>query len=145
MAKIIPIVILVSALTILACLHFSSSSPSTINLKIKNKTFSLEIARTPLQQSRGLSHRNSLCPACGMIFIYNQEQPLPFWMKNTNIPLDIIWLNQNGTIVDIKTGQPQSSTILQPQKVAQYVIELNRGAANLAIGDNIDLSPIFSL
>ncbi len=110
-----------------------------IKIKINQQNFTLEIANNPISRSRGLSKRDSLCQNCSMIFIYNKEGTYPFWMKDTLIPLDIIWLDKDGIIVDLKTGQPQSLSILKNQKPAQYIIELNQNATSLKIGDTINL------
>ena len=115
------------------------SSPPTVNIKIKDQIFTLEIANNPLSRSRGLSKRQSLCPTCGMIFIYSQESTYPIWMENTHFPLDIIWLDKNGKIVNIKQGQPESLKILKNQIPARYIVELNQNIINLSVGDIIEL------
>jgi len=117
-------------------------STSTIDITIKNKTFSLEIAKSTIQKSMGLSNRNSLCPNCGMIFVYRIESTYPFWMKNTLIPLDIIWVNKQGVVVDIIQGKPNNLSILTPKSKALYIIELNLDTStnlNLNIGDHIQI------
>lgn len=118
------------------------SRKNTINLTIKNKSYRLEIAKTIFQQAKGLSNRNSLCPDCGMIFTFPSESIQPFWMKDTLIPLDIIWLNQQGRVVTIITGKPNDLSILQNTTLAKYVIELNANDAQklkLSFGDIINL------
>ncbi len=142
---------LLTALTS-AYYFFFWTSPEKIKIKIKDKTYTLEIARTIAQKTKGLSQRESLCSDCGMIFTYSFEQRLPFWMKDTHIPLDIIWLAQNGRIIHMeKTVPPQSKDengrylLYQPPELAQYVIELNAGQADqrqLKKGDLIDLSSL---
>lgn len=139
MPKIIALTALLSLVVFIFYLFFYSPPTQEVPVKIKNKTFSLEVARTPAQQSRGLMYRSNLCPSCGMLFIFNQEGIYPFWMKNTPLPLDIIWLSQNGTVVDIKNGQPQDTTLLTNSKPAKYVIETNPNTTNLKIGDKINL------
>lgn len=116
------------------------SRKNTINLTIKNKSYRLEIAKTIFQQAKGLSKRKSLCPNCGMIFPFPSETFHPFWMKDTLIPLDIIWLDQQGRVVYIVQGKPNDLSILQNTSPAKYVIELNAGDTqklNLTIGDTI--------
>src|SRR3989339_227471 len=134
----IAVLIVIGLLFLLYYLFFYSPY-TTIDLTIKSKTFTLEIARTPIQKSRGLMRRSSLCPTCGMIFVFAQESIYPFWMKNTPLPLDIIWLDQNGTVVDIKTGQPQNTTLLTNTTKAKYVIETNLDATGLKIGDQVKI------
>lgn len=115
-------------------------------IQIKNKKFILEIAKTISQKTRGLSKRVSLCDNCGMIFIYENENFYPFWMKDTLIPLDMIWLNNSNEIVSIYTAQTEINipltklTIYKNNKPANKIIELNAGEANklgLKIGDTI--------
>jgi hypothetical protein len=78
-----------------------------------------------------------------MIFIFNKDVTLPFWMKDTLIPLDMIWLDKSGKIVDIQTIIETNSTkIYQNQSPAKYVLELNANDSqkiNLKIGDIIQL------
>ena len=56
---------------------------------IGSTIWKIELARTPLEQERGLMHRTSLCETCGMLFVYNEISSKTFWMKNTLVPLDI--------------------------------------------------------
>jgi len=77
-----------------------------------------------------------------MIFVYQTEFIYPFWMKNTLIPLDIIWIDKNGTVVDIIQAKPNDLSILTPKSKAQYIIELNKDTStnlNLKIGDQIQV------
>lgn len=137
MAKIFVFLFIIIFTTILLLNH-----KKTINLTIKNKSYRLEIAKTILQQANGLSNRKSLCPDCGMIFPFPSETIHPFWMKDTLIPLDIIWLNQQGKVVYIVQGKTNDLSILQNTLPAKYVIELNAGDTqklNLAIGDIINI------
>ena len=134
-------------------LIFKNQTPTnTIKIDIKNQTYQFEIAKTLAQKSLGLGNRDSLCQNCGMIFVYQNEGTLPFWMKNTRIPLDIIWLDKNGLVVDIKTAKPQPNTpdlkltIYQNPVPAQYVLEINAKEAQklkLGIGDTIKLPSQF--
>jgi uncharacterized protein len=131
---------------------FLWTPPGKVKLKIKSKIYTLEVAKTTAQKSKGLSGRESLCSDCGMIFTYTYEQILPFWMKDTYLPLDMIWLDKSGQVVHLETMIPPESKnekgdyqLYIPQKKAQYVIELAAGQVShlkLAIGDLVDLSPL---
>lgn len=123
----------------------------TTTLKIKNINYQIEVAQTPGQLSAGLSRRSHLCPQCGMIFVFPHSGSLPFWMKDTLIPLDMIWLDSEGKVVDIQTATPQPDAsltqlkIYQNSKPAQYVIELNAKDSEklgLKVGDIINLPPL---
>ena len=137
MPKVIALIIILG----LGVLFFfnKKNSLQTVNIKIEDRTFALEVANNPLSRSRGLSKRQSLCPTCGMIFIYQKEGVYPFWMKNTHFPLDIIWLDKKGKIVDIKQGQPENPSLLENSTPARYIIELNQNIINLSVGDIINL------
>ncbi|MFA7676399.1 MAG: DUF192 domain-containing protein [Candidatus Shapirobacteria bacterium] len=127
-------------------LFFYFPSADFVDIKINNTNYKIELAKTVAQKTKGLSQREKLCSNCGMLFIFGYETELPFWMKDTLIPLDMIWLNKDGKIVDIKTANETNSTkIYQNQSKAQYVLELNANDSqkiNLKIGDFIDLSKI---
>lgn len=119
---------------------------SKTEVQIKNKKFTLEIAKTISQKTKGLSKREKLCENCGMIFVYNNENIYPFWMKDTLIPLDIIWLNSANEIVSIHTASTEINiplnklTIYKNDKPAKNIIELNAGESNrlgLKIGDKL--------
>ncbi len=136
MAKnIIIIVVLGIILILIACyILFKPTPTGTTTIKLGNTQYSMEIAKTPSQQYKGLGGRTSLCPNCGMIFVFPFNSILPFWMKDTLIPLDMIWIKDDGTIVSIQTA-PTDSDPSNPKKIyqnsvpAKYVIELNAGDA----------------
>jgi len=126
----------------------TTSSIRQIRLQIRNQSFSLEVASTVWQQAKGLSNRQSLCPTCGMIFVFPRSQIQTFWMKDTLIPLDMIFLNEMDQIVTIHTAKPEPNTpdsLLQKYSStspAKYVIELNAGSArllNLSIGQTLPM------
>lgn len=92
----------------------------------------VEIADTIEKRSRGLMLRSQLPLGCGMLFVFPKEDYWSFWMKNTLIPLDIIWLDARGRIVDmIENAQPVSNAeappSLKPVYQAMYVLEANAG------------------
>jgi uncharacterized membrane protein (UPF0127 family) len=120
----------------------------TVEIKLNDTNYTLEVAKTMAQLSQGLSNRPKLCERCGMIFIFNKEGIKPFWMKDTLIPLDMIWLDSKGKVVSIQTAQPEPNTSVTKLKIyqndvnAKYVIELNANDSkklNLKIGDIINL------
>jgi len=144
------ILIFVIVISLLAYyLLFKNLTPTdSVKIEIKNQTYQFEVAKTLAQKSLGLGNRDRLCQNCGMIFVYQNEGIQPFWMKNTLIPLDIIWLDKNGQVVDIKTALPQPNTpdikltIYQNPVPAQYVLEINAYQSkklNLSIGSIINL------
>ena len=132
-------------------LFFNRSKTSTINLNLNHHQYSLEIAKTIPQQAKGLMGRTTLCPNCGMIFIFNLEIIQSFWMKNTLLPLDMIFLDHRGSIINITTAYPEPNIpdsqlkLYHSTSPAKYVIELNAGETqkiSLKPGDVIDISPL---
>ncbi len=114
--------------------------------------FEVEIAKTIFEKIRGLSGRKSLAENHGMLFEFSISSIYPFTMQNTLIPLDIIWIDKNKKIVDIReNNQPCRGFFcppIIPKKLSKYVLELNAGEAkkaNLEIGDVATLSFLESL
>ena len=145
MLIITPVLIIIAGILIWR-LFFYLPPANSIKMKIGNSNYNIELATTIAQKTKGLSGRDSLCKNCGMLFTFGFETNLPFWMKDTLIPLDMIWLDKNGKIVDIQTVTEINSTkIYQNQTPAQYVLELNANDSqkiNLKRGDIIDLSKL---
>jgi uncharacterized membrane protein (UPF0127 family) len=113
-------------------------------LTIKSKTgshrFTVEVAATPEQQETGLMFRKSLAGDRGMIFPYDPPQEVGFWMKNTLIPLDIVYIRANGTIARIVNAEPMDLTPLPSGEPVVLVLEIAGGrAAQLGIkeGDKV--------
>ena len=83
-------------------------------------------------------HRSELKDKHGMLFIFSKPSYPSIWMKNTLIPLDIIWMDSSFKVVDLKkNAKPLSTTIHKPKKKSNFVLELNRGSIkkhNIKIG-----------
>ena len=121
-----PIIIL---LFIAGCADAPQTDLRTTSMQIGSATFTLEIADTPEARQRGLMRRDSMPSDHGMIFVFPNERQLSFWMKNTRIPLDIIYLSRDGVVVSIHQLKPYDTTSVHSARPAQYAIELNQGAA----------------
>jgi len=113
-------------------------------ITIENVEFNIELAKTPKEREEGLSGRAELCDQCGMLFIFRNDDYHSFWMKDTLIPLDIIWIDKNWQVVDfISFAQPQGTRtneelpIYRPQKLARYVLELPGGTVKKIRGFKI--------
>jgi uncharacterized membrane protein (UPF0127 family) len=90
----------------------------------------VEIADTATTRELGLMYRQRLDSNAGMLFVFKQPQHLTFWMKNTEIPLDMIFADANGTIVGIvANAEPFSERQLSVDAESQYVLEVNGGFA----------------
>ncbi|MGA8534753.1 MAG: DUF192 domain-containing protein [Candidatus Tumulicola sp.] len=100
-----------------------------------NATLRLEVATTPAQQQHGLMDRTVLAPHTGMLFVFDSDAPIEFWMKNTLVPLDMIFVAADGTVRtvfrNVATPLPNVSDDGIPREAgkAKYVIELGAGEA----------------
>jgi uncharacterized membrane protein (UPF0127 family) len=103
--------------------------------------FDVEIARTPLQRETGLMFRRAMSPQYGMLFIFDSERPIAMWMKNTYIPLDMVFVSRAGRVVGIvRNAKPMSEDVIPSVRPVYGVIELNAGVADgiaLAVGDRV--------
>jgi uncharacterized membrane protein (UPF0127 family) len=108
--------------------------PLTIRTNSATHHFTVEVAATPEQQERGLMFRKSLAGDRGMIFPYDPPQDASFWMKNTLIPLDIIFIRSDGTIARITHAKALDVTPLPAGEPIAAVLEIRAGrAAELGI------------
>lgn len=125
------------------CLSPNTMEPftlPTITITNKTQTWHVEVAKTQEERSQGLMFRDSLEPGTGMLFVFPEEDFHAFWMKNTRIPLDIIWLDNTFTVIDIQTLIPCKETVcptVRPQKPAQYVLEVPAHTFTGSIGDQL--------
>ena len=107
----------------------------------KNIIFNVEIAKTFEERKRGLMFRENLLKSEGMLFIFPKEDIIRLWMKNTLIPLDIIFLSHDKKIVDIKHNMKKlSDNVIRSEEKSKYVLELNAGLTqelNIKIGDKV--------
>lgn len=118
--------------------------PGTVRMKLGAETFTLEVASTPRARNLGLMHRTSMPQDRGMLFVFEDEEERSFWMKNTHIPLDIVYINGAGKVVSIKQMKPLDEIGVWSDHPAQYAVELNEGAAKRAgvkVGDVLIIPP----
>lgn len=103
--------------------------------------FTVEIADDEAERQRGLMYRTSLAPDAGMLFIWNKAAPRAFWMRNTYIPLDIIYIGADGRIVSIAAmTEPFNETPVPSDGPALGVLEIAGGRAGqlgIAVGDRV--------
>ena len=107
----------------------------------KLKKIDVEIAENEAETAKGLMFRSYIPDSVGMLFIFNKSEPQSFWMRNTSIPLDIIYIDENKKIVSIaKNTKPFSEEGIPSNGNAQYVVEVNAGFTernNIQPGDAI--------
>lgn len=90
----------------------------------------VEVAATPKDREIGLMNRESLADDTGMLFDFRESRPVSMWMKNTLIPLDMLFIDKTGTIVRIaRNAKPHSLETIPSGKPVRYVLEINGGAA----------------
>jgi uncharacterized membrane protein (UPF0127 family) len=134
-------------IAITGCGNSADSAPSNLpvtHMRLGNKTFTLEIADKDEDRYRGLMYRDSMPADHGMIFVFPDVIERSFWMKNTRIPLDILYLGADGTVISIHQMQPYVLKGTPSGGAAKYAIELNAGAAadaGVHVGDRLDIPP----
>ena len=103
--------------------------------------FTVEIADDPVERARGLMYREEMARDHGMLFDFAREGEQAFWMKNTPLPLDIIFIRADGTVVSIAADTtPYSTESIPSEGPARFVLEVNAGVAadiGLAPGDRL--------
>jgi Uncharacterized conserved protein len=122
------------------------SNGSVVDFMIDNGDvmhINVEIADSPYERNYGLMNRASLPEDAGMLFVFEDDMPKRFWMKNTLIPLDMIFIASNLTIIDIhENATPLSEDVIVSSGPCRYVLEVNGGlcAANgIDVGDRVDM------
>jgi len=97
-------------------------------------TFAVEMADTPELRQQGLMFRASLAPDAGMLFDFGETRPVSFWMRNTFIPLDMVFIAADGTVENIHVNaRPHDTTSIPSGAPVQFVLEI-AGGRSLEIG-----------
>lgn len=107
----------------------------------KRHRYQVELAATPEQQQRGLMFRRAMARDRGMLFPFTPARPATFWMRNTWIPLDLIFVGTDRRVLSIGRGEPMSEALIDSGGPAIAVLELNAGEAlriGLRPGDRVD-------
>ena len=112
-------------------------------------TYTVDVAVKPGERQQGLSGRETMAQDTGMLFVFEEEEPLTFWMKDMRFPLDIIWIDGQCRLIDVAAGVPtpppnasnEEIPRAQSPRPAQYVLELNAdewARAGLSPGDLVE-------
>lgn len=104
-------------------------APLTVTTDQGEKTFTIEIADEDAEQARGLMFRDSMADDRGMLFVLNQTRVPAFWMENTPMPLDLVFIGEDGRVGAIMKGVPFSRATITPGKPMRFVLELKEGTA----------------
>jgi uncharacterized membrane protein (UPF0127 family) len=125
----------------------AAQSLPTMELTINGHRITAEVAANLPSRTNGLMRRFSLLPDHGMLFVFDEPQPLAFWMKNTYIPLSIAFIGRDGRILNIEDMSPQTEMTHDSRGPAMYALEMKKGwFAQFGIGagdrvEGIDKSP----
>ncbi|HEX9753160.1 MAG TPA: DUF192 domain-containing protein [Methyloceanibacter sp.] len=134
-----------ACLLALALCAASDLAAGAATLVLKTETgdhsFDIEVATTDQDRALGLMFRRSLPENAGMLFLYDPPQPAAMWMKNTLIPLDIVFISPDGRVHRIESGaEPFSTSLIPSEGTISAVLELNAGQADkigLKRGDKV--------
>lgn len=125
---------------------FGCSPAGADRVCFKRSCFDVEVAITADERQRGLMDRETLDSETGMLFIFPREDIYPFWMKNTLIALDMIWLDRDRKVVHIEKGAKPCENEPCPQYIplaeALYVVEFNAGTVDdyiIQTGDQAEI------
>ena len=132
------------SLIIISIFSLACAKEKNRRVCFSNVCVSAEIMSTPQEKQQGLMFRESLGELSGMLFVNQREGLYPFWMKNTLIPLDIIWISRDKKAAYIvKNAQPclETCEAIKPACPAQYILEVNAGFIDkyqIKIGQKLD-------
>ena len=109
----------------------------SMKVEINDKEYDVKVATTSDEMSKGLQNVKELPEDEGMLFIFEEPQTVGFWMKDTEIPLDIIFIDEDLEVLSIYKGQPNNQDIVEEDNV-KYVLELNINSG-VSVGDEVEL------
>jgi uncharacterized membrane protein (UPF0127 family) len=135
---------------LLAPAFAAPTAGATVNLTVDTASgphvFHVEIAADEPTRTRGLMYRRSLAPGAGMLFIFDRTEPVTFWMKNTYVPLDMVFIRQDGVVHRVEAmAEPLSEHTIESGAPVRYVLEILGGTAakiGLTRGDKVHLPPL---
>lgn len=121
-------------------------APKSKKICFGNSCFVVDVADTSTERAKGLMYVQEMREDRGMFFVFEESGKHSFWMKNTYIPLDIVWIDENGKVVYIKEGAQPCETevcdLFTPDKEAKYALEINSGKAKevgLKVGESVNM------
>lgn len=140
-----PIVIICVIGLILFLGLYYRAHPLVTQLEIHGHTFTVELAVTPEEKTKGLGYRDSLAEDTGMLFVYDHPEQYGFWMKGMRFPIDILWISDK-TIVDITKNVPVATDdflpTYTPKLPVNQIFEINAGQSDglgIQIGDTVKI------
>ncbi|MDR2477997.1 MAG: DUF192 domain-containing protein [Treponema sp.] len=135
-------------LFLFVCVSFANCAPGkfeTTEIRIERAAaapvpLKVELARTPQERSQGLMRRGSLADGEGMLFIFERDEALSFWMKDTLIPLSIAFIASDGRITEIRDMRPRDLSAVRSSRSVRYALEVPQGwftRAGVQTGDTV--------
>lgn len=107
-----------------------------MEIRISNKTYKVKEANTSEEKEKGLQGVKELPKDEGMLFYFDPPEDVSFWMKDTLIPLDIVFIDEDQEVISVQEGEPNSEKLMSENNVA-YVLEVNQGSG-ITIGDTLE-------
>ena len=135
------LILLLTLVATTACTH------AAVTVTLREQTFNVEIADDNSERARGLMYRDQMAADAGMLFLFERQEAQAFWMKNTKIPLDILYFDNGWILVGWSLNTPPCSLgdrcpSYPSQAPARYVLELNAGTAErigVKLGDKLSV------
>lgn len=123
-----------------------------ITVTVAGLTIDAEVVRSAADRTQGLGGRESLAPDEGMLFVFDEERVVSFWMRGMRFPLDFVWIASDGTVADLTAGVPPPEPgtedpalqLYQPSVPVRYVLEVNSGVlrqGGVQIGGAVTFEP----
>lgn len=126
--------LLIASLFVFATQAHASCTDDRVDLRGTwgQAAFNVEVADEPAERSQGLMFRESMATSAGMLFVYEHPQTVAFWMRNTLIPLDLIFADENGVVQRVHANAiPLDETAIPGGDNIQYVLEINGGLSKI--------------
>lgn len=143
LAIVFPVLLLCSPIPAWADRHMvlpTDPAPLVAETSKGEQRFSIEIADDDRERSAGLMFRTEMQDSHGMLFIFGETRPVGFWMRNTPMPLDLVFIGEDGRVRAVLPGEPFSEAAISPGVPVRFVLELKRGIAQkagIAPGDRL--------
>lgn len=142
MGAIVAIAILAAASVSALAQTFATETLTVRTSGGASHVFTVELATTSDQRALGLMNRDMMAADHGMLFDFGESRFVYMWMKNTHLPLDMLFVRQDGTIVRVAADtEPLSEAIVDSGELVYFVLELNAGTAKrlgISVGDRLD-------